>query len=213
VKLLTSAKKSPHVNDIFRDIQISTTERLLLLLELFQEDREWNCLALQVCASRVVLLVIRGNVESLCLYQNEMDYGLFASLGMIFVTDPKHLTTLDLEAYFFAEGVEALAQGLSKSITLRHLDLCNCRFGVHAAYILARGLQGNRHLEYLQLGTFWNRFEFTHNWNSCTLERSVHVKLRSPTVLVPTKAEGEYFLKRSEVPLALWTLILDREPT
>lgn len=37
--------------------------------------------------------------------------------------------------------------------------------------------------------TFCNRFEFTHNWNSCTLEKIMHVKLRSLTMLVSTKAE------------------------
>jgi hypothetical protein len=144
------------VNDLFlgyTDIDHITS---LLLLELFQEDRKWKRLALRGCASRIsetciVLLVTRGNVESLCLYQNDMDYGLFASLGMILATNPKHLTTLDLEAYLFAEGVEALAQGLSKNITLRHLDLYDCRFGGHAAYILARGLQGTAILNLFSL--------------------------------------------------------------
>jgi Ran GTPase-activating protein (RanGAP) involved in mRNA processing and transport len=157
IKLLTLAKKSPHVNDLFlgyADIDHITS---LLLLELFQEDRKWKRLALQGCAGRisetcVVLLVTLGKVESFCLYQNEMEYELFASLGMILATNPKYLTTLDLEAYFFDEGAEALAHGLSKNITLEHLDLYDCRFGGHAAYILAKGLQGNRHLESLQLG-------------------------------------------------------------
>jgi hypothetical protein len=72
VKLSTFAKKSPHGYDLFlgyTDIDHITS---LLLLELFQEDRKWKRLALQGCTSRisetcVVLLVTRGNVESLCL--------------------------------------------------------------------------------------------------------------------------------------------------
>lgn len=107
VKLLTFAKKSPHVNDLVLGHTGIDLRASLLLLELFQDDRKWKRLALQGCTSRiaetcVVLLVARGNVETLCLYQNEMDYGRFASLGIILATNQKNSTTLDLEAYLFA---------------------------------------------------------------------------------------------------------------
>jgi hypothetical protein len=128
VELLTSAKKSPHEKDLFLGYTDIYHRTSLLLLELFHEDRKWKRLALQGCVGRisetcVVLLVTLGNVESLCLYHNEMEYGLFASLGIILASNLKYLTTLELEAYLFVEGVETLSQGWSKSITLRHLDL------------------------------------------------------------------------------------------
>ena len=116
----------------------------------------WKRIALQGCPERVgetcvALLASHGRVQSLCLYQNELDYHAFCNLGMVLAMSPPNLTTLDLEEYIVGDNALALASGLSRSRTLEVLDLHDCRFDDRAIFALSNGLQQNRHIQMVQL--------------------------------------------------------------
>ena len=156
VRLLQAARKSPHVNELFLGYIEMDHEIAMALVDLFHEDRIWKRLTLQGCPDNITevcttLLVARGNIESMCIYQNDLEYHGFCSLGMILASNPKHLTTLDLDEYLLSEGAAALAEGLKRNQTLKVLDLHDCRFIGEAASLMAEGFRSNFHLQILQL--------------------------------------------------------------
>jgi hypothetical protein len=154
--MLHAAKDSPHVDELFLGY-IDIDHRVsLALIGLFQGDRTWQRLALQGCSGQVseicvAIMVSQSNVESLCLYHNELEYSGFCSLSMILASNPSKLTTLDLEEFICWDSAQALALALRRNTTLQVLDLHLCGFDDQAPEYFAFGLLKNRHLTKLQL--------------------------------------------------------------
>lgn len=125
VDLLTVAtRKDSLVDDLFLGFFQIDHEVSLALVRLFHnESRIWKRLAIQRCPGRVYqaclsLIASKGNIESLCLYHNELGYPGFASLAMILAANPERLVTLDIEEFISPTAAEAFSAGLQMNTRL-----------------------------------------------------------------------------------------------
>ncbi len=147
IQLLETACNTGHlVNDLFLGFFQIDHEISLALVQLFNDEkRMWKRLAIQRCPGRVLeaclsLVATRDNLQSLCLYQNNLGYTGFSSLAMILASNPAELKTLNLEDYISPNSADALAAGLKVNTTLQILDLRDCRFDRDALEYIAMGV-------------------------------------------------------------------------
>lgn len=158
IQLLETARHAgPLVNDLFLGFFQIDHEISLAIVRLFNDEtRTWKRLAIQRCPGRVLeaclsLVATRGNLESLCLYQNNLGYTGFSSLAMILASNPAKLTTLNVEDYISPNSADALAAGLKANTTLQILDLRDCRFDRDALEYIAIGISQHPSLRDLLL--------------------------------------------------------------
>lgn len=158
VDLLNIAKREDSVvNDLFLGFFQIDHEVSLALTQLFHnQTRMWERLAIQRCPGRVwqaclSLIVSKGNIETLCLYHNELGYPGFSSLAMILASNPRGLVTLDLEEYISPSAAEAFGAGLQMNTTLLKLDMHDCRLDMDSVLWISEGLKGNCSLRELRL--------------------------------------------------------------
>jgi hypothetical protein len=158
VMLLEKAKNSSYINEVFLGYVDLGHSVSMALLDLFQDGRTWKRLTIQGCPDQVAeisvaLLVSRGNVESLCLYQNDLEYSGFSSLGLILASNPEIFSTLDVEDLFCVDSAKALSAGLKRNTNLKALDLHECRFESGAMDELVLGIRQNNSLCHLDLSS------------------------------------------------------------
>jgi len=160
IDLLDTARtKGTLVNDVFLGFFQIDHEVSLALVQLFNDERRcWKRLAIQRCPGRALeaclaLVATRGNLESLCLYQNNLGYTGFSCLAMILAANPSKLTILDIEDYISPNAADALAAGIKANKTLLTLDLHDCRFDRDALEYIAHGIRPHPKLYHLQLSS------------------------------------------------------------